>query len=63
MRWDVVLMNFDGAWEALLHRKKYRRLDTPKISRTLPILKWLGAFTDFLDCVIGARMIPLAYYS
>ena len=33
----------------------------PKITETLPIIKWTEAFQDFLNRVIGARMIPLAY--
>ena len=35
--------------------------DVPKITKTLPIIKWTEAFQDFLNRVIGARMIPLAY--
>ena len=27
----------------------------------MPIIKWTEAFQDFLNRVIGARMIPLAY--
>ena len=35
--------------------------DVPKITKALPIIKWTQAFQDFLNRVIGARMIPLAY--
>ena len=35
--------------------------DFPKITKALPIIKWTEAFQDFLNRVIGARMIPLAY--
>ena len=35
--------------------------DVPKTTKALPIIKWTEAFEDFLNRVIGARMIPLAY--
>ena len=33
----------------------------PKNTKNLPIIKWTEAFQDFLNRVIGGRMIPLAY--
>ena len=35
--------------------------EVPKISKSLPIMKWMEAFLDHLHRVIGVRMIPLAY--
>ena len=35
--------------------------EVPKISKSLPIIKWMEAFQDHLHHVIGVRMIPLAY--
>ena len=32
-----------------------------KITKALPIIKWTEAFQDFLNRVIRARMIQLAY--
>ena len=34
--------------------------DVPKITKALPIIKWTEAFQDFVNRVIGARMVPLA---
>ena len=36
-------------------------LEVPKISKSLPIIKWTETFQDHLHHVIGVRMIPLAY--
>ena len=33
----------------------------PKITKALPLIKWMEAFQDFLHCVIGIHTIPLAY--
>ena len=45
-----------------LKRKERRRLpETPKISKALPVIKWMEAFQDFLNRKIGNRNIPLAY--
>eukprot|EP00957_Ditylum_brightwellii_P093815 7144094-Ditylum_brightwellii.AAC.2 len=33
----------------------------PKISKTLPIIKWPESFANFLNRKIGVRTIPLAY--
>jgi len=35
--------------------------DTPKITKTLTVIKWTEAFAAFLNCVIGTRTIPLPY--
>ena len=35
--------------------------DVPKISKSLPILKWTVSFEDFLHRVLGVRHIPLAH--
>jgi len=36
-------------------------MQVPKISKSLPVMKWSESFTDFLHRVIRIRMIPLAY--
>jgi hypothetical protein len=61
MRWDPVLKNFGQQWKALKDRKDGEALEVPKISKTLSIIKWTEAFTDFLHRKIGVRMVPLAY--
>ena len=61
MKWEPVVKHFMNHWDALTERKKEDNPETPKISRTLPIINWTEAFYDFLHRVIGARTIPLAY--
>ena len=61
IHWMPVVKNFDIQWKALVDRKKSNELDIPKISWTLPVLKWMEAFSDYLHQIIGSRMIPLAY--
>jgi hypothetical protein len=61
MQWDPVMKNFIESWKALKDRKDGESPEVPKISKTLAIIKWTEAFTDFLHRKIGVRMIPLAY--
>ena len=61
MRWTQVIKNFEDQWKALKGRKEDDKPDVPKISKSLPIIKWTEVFQDFLHQVIGVRMIPLAY--
>ena len=41
--------------------KKVDDLDTPMISKSLPIIRWIAAFCNRLHPYIGVRSIPLAY--
>ena len=61
IQWNQVMSNFEIQWKALKERKDEDDPDVPKITKALPIIKWTEAFHDFLNRVIGARMIPLAY--
>jgi hypothetical protein len=61
MQWTPVILNFTESWKALKDRKDGESPEVPKISKTLSIIKWTEAFTDFLHRKIGVRMIPLAY--
>jgi hypothetical protein len=61
MRWDPVIKNFTQQWKALKDRKEGESPEVPKITKTLSIIKWTEAFTDFLHRKIGVRMVPLAY--
>ena len=58
---NQVMSNFEIQWKALKDRKDEDDPDVPKTTKALPIIKWTEAFQDFLNRVIGARMIPLAY--
>ena len=61
IQWNQVMSNFEIQWKALKDRKDEDDPDVPKITKALPIIKWTEALQDFLNRVIGARMIPLAY--
>ena len=61
IQWNQVMSNFEIQWKALKERKDEDDPDVPKITKALPIIKWTEAFQDFLNRVVGARMIPLAY--
>jgi len=62
LQWTRVMRNFQIQWKALQDRKKDgEEPDVPKITRSLPIMKWTEAFPDFLRQVIGVRTIPLIY--
>ena len=60
MQWSTVIKNFDQAFKALKDRRE-EDIEVPKVTRSLPILKWFEAFTDFLHRKVGIRGIPLAY--
>lgn len=59
--WDPIIKNFDDQWSAIVARKDDKNIEVPKVTRALPILKWLEAFVDFLHRKVGTRHIPLAY--
>ena len=61
IQWNQVMSNFEIHWKALKERKDEDDPDVPKVTKALPIIKWTEAFQDFLNRVIEARMIPLAY--
>jgi hypothetical protein len=57
MQWDPVMKVFAGHWKSLQERKLEDNPKTPKISKSLPIVKWPEAFFDVLNRVIGTRTI------
>lgn len=62
IRWFNVMKNFEIQWKALKERQDGDDTpDVPKVSKSLPIMKWTEAFQDFLRQVIGVRTIPLCY--
>ena len=58
--WQPVMKNLADQWKALKQRME-DEIDTPRVTKTLPVLKWMEAFTDFLHRKIGIGTIPLAY--
>ena len=61
IQWDPVGKNFKHQWNALKGLKDKDAPDIPKITRSLTIMKWTEAFSDFLSRVVGTRTIPLSY--
>jgi hypothetical protein len=60
LRYDPVIQDFATQWRSLKARKEDKP-EVPKITKALPILKWVEAFDDFLSLAIGTRNIPLSY--
>ena len=61
LQWNTVMKNFDVQWTTLKEKKGEDPPETPKISKALPVIKWMEAFQDFLNRKIGNHNIPLAY--
>ena len=61
MHWNNVVKNFEIQWRALKAKKNKDTPEIPKISKSLPMIKWMETFQDHLHRVIGVWMIPLAY--
>ena len=55
------MKNFEIQWTVLKERKGDDSPEVPKISKALPVIKWMEAFQDFLNIKIGNCNIPLAY--
>ena len=56
-----MMKNFDIQWTALIEKKGDDSPETPKISKALPVIKWMEAIQDFLYRKIGNRNILWAY--
>ena len=61
LQWNTIMKNFKIQWTVLKERNGDDSPETPKISKALPVIKWMEAFQDFLNRKIGNRNIPLAY--
>ena len=61
MRWTNISKIFEIQWKALKDHKKEQDPEVPKITKSLPIIKWTKAFYDYLYRIIGVYTIPLAY--
>ena len=60
LRHAPILNNVMCEWKSLKERSKDEIL-TPKISKTLDIIKWSKVFSDIRHRKTGARSTPLAY--
>ena len=61
MHFMDVLKDFGEQWEAINQKKDDDEPEVPKITRSLPIVRWTESFEDFLHQIIGSRHIALAY--
>ena len=59
--WNPIGKNFSEQWKVLMEKKDKEPNDVPKISKSLPIIKWMEPFRDHCSQIIGARDIPLYY--
>ena len=60
MVWDV-LRHFKDEQTSIKSQKDANPTDVPKVSKSVPVLRWLESFETFLGNVIGTRNIPLSY--
>ena len=44
LQWSTVMKNFEIQWTVLKERKGDDSPDVPKISKVLPVIKWMEAF-------------------
>ena len=61
MHFNNVLKDYGKQYESLIAKKESDEPSVPKISRSLPIVRWTESFEDFLHEMIGIRNIPLSY--
>ena len=61
MRCNPVIKTFTEHWKSLTACKDAPDPEVPNILKTLHIMKWTEAFSDFSRRVIGTRTIPLSY--
>jgi hypothetical protein len=61
LQWTTVMKNFEIQWKALMDKKGKDEPETPKISKSLNIMKWSEAFRDILHRCIGVRNVPIVY--
>jgi hypothetical protein len=61
MSWSPCLKDFAEHWDALTQCKENEDPQVPKITKTLQVMQWAEAFSDFLHRKVGIRSIPLAY--
>jgi hypothetical protein len=55
------MKNFEIQWKALMDKKDKDEPDTPKISKSLNIMKWSESFRDILHRCIGLWNVPIVY--
>lgn len=61
LKWNHVMRNFGEQWKAIKDKSKESEPEVPKISKTLPLIRWIEVFQDHCYRCLGVRYIPLAY--
>ena len=59
-RWGTVIRNFQNQWKALNEIKEEGVASTPKMSKTLEIIKQSEDFDKSLSRIVSTRNIPLS---
>ena len=59
IKWNPMIRINKDQWKILKDHRKDEESKVPKLIKTLPTMKWLEAFTNFLHRVVGIRIIPL----
>ena len=60
MIWAVV-QHFHEEWKAILDKQKSDTPSSPKLTKGMPVYKWLESLMNHLAQLIGVRHAPLAY--
>ena len=60
-QWTTVMKNFDIQWKYIMDKKIKDDPETPKISKSLNIMKWRTYFRKNLHICIGVRNVPIFY--
>jgi hypothetical protein len=55
------MKHFEIQWKARMDKNGKDERKTPKISKSLNIMKWSEAFRDTLHRCIGVRNVPIVY--
>ena len=62
LQWSMVMKNYKIQWKALKEQKMEDAPEVPKITKALPIIKWMEAFQDYLNQCIEDTTILLSYF-
>ena len=61
VQWNTQMNNFSEKWKSLTTQKDEGALETLKISKDLPFIKWVEMFRDHLNGCLIVRKILLSY--
>ena len=61
IQWKKVMNNIDIQWKSLMDKKSKDDPETPKILKSLNIMKWSKSFCDILHICICVCGVPIVY--